>query len=186
MANPTGQELREAIALITGRMGYGKLYERLVRLNAFVSRRKPSAPEVLADRIYSLTGGLRRQVPATLAFHTVWSETFSREIGEENDKKLEALADRINTAITDDERAVREGQAAELEAAIAEYEQILAGTIGPAAARIDMLLKAVHPVAELLRRRPLPTTATSPSDAAAGHAPAETTSTAGAARPDQG
>jgi len=161
MANPTGQELREAIALVVERVGYGKLYERLVRLNAFVSRRKPPTAELLADRIYSLTGGLRRQVPATLAFHTVWSETFSSEIGEEKDKQLEALAERINTALTADERAVREGHAGELEAAIVDYEQILAGTIGPAAARIDMLLKAVQPVADLLRKRPLPAAAAS-------------------------
>ncbi|MGH7895136.1 MAG: hypothetical protein ACREQL_10740 [Candidatus Binatia bacterium] len=173
MANPTGHELREAIGLVAERVGYGKLYDRLVRLNAFVSRRKPPTPEMLADRVYALTGGLRRQVPATLAFHTVWSETFSSAIGEDNDKKLEALADRINAALTEDERAVRDGQAAELAAAIGEYEQILAAAIGPQAARIDMLLKAVQPVAELLRTRPLahagaPAASTSPS-AAAGH-----------------
>lgn len=163
MANPTGQELRDAVALIAERIGYGKLHERLIRLNAFVSRRMPPTPAVLADRIYSLTAGLRRQVPATLAFHTVWSEAFGRDIGEENDDKLAAIADRINATLTPDERAVREGQTAELEAAIGEYEAILAGAIGPQAARLDMLLKAVAPVAELLRRRPLAAPGDTPS-----------------------
>ena len=155
MANPTGQELRDAVALLVERIGYGKLHERLVRMNAFVSRRLPPTPVVLADRLYTLSGGLRRQVPATLAFHTVWSEAFSQDIGEENDKKLGDIADRINATLTPDERGVQEGKAAELEAAIDEYEAILAAAIGPGAARLDMLLKAVAPVAELLRRRPL-------------------------------
>ena len=156
MANPTGQELREAITLVAERIGYAKLHDRLVRLNAFVSRRKPPSPEVLADRLYALTAGLRRQAPATLAFHTVWSEVFTREIGEENEKQLGELADRINAALTDDERAVREGKAEELETALTEYERIVTAVIGPRAARMDMLLKAVAPVAERLRARPLP------------------------------
>jgi hypothetical protein len=156
MANPNGQELRGAIGLLAERLGYGKLHDRLVRLNAFVSRRKPPSPDVLADRIYNLSGGLRRQVPATIAFHTVWSETFSSAIGEENEKTLGAIADRINATLTEDEHGVREGREAELDAAIGEYEQVLAAAIGPQAARVDMLLKAVAPVAERLRVRPLP------------------------------
>jgi len=168
MAHPTGQELREAIDLVVERMSYGKLHDRLVRLNAFVSRRKPPSPEVLADRLYSLTGGLRRQVPATVAFHTVWSEAISSAIGEENEKELEAVANRINATLTEDERAVREGQAQELDAALGDYERILATAIGPRATRIDMLLKAVAPVAERLRARPLPeVTASAPVPAEA-------------------
>jgi len=162
MANPTGEELREAVVLLADRLGYGKLYDRLVRMNAFVSRRKPPTPEALADRLYTLTGGLRRQIPATIAFHSVWSEAFTRELGEDNDKALEALADRINAAITEDERAVRDGQSDELDAAIGEYERVLTGAIGPHAARTDMVLKAVNPVAERLRGRPLPAASTAP------------------------
>lgn len=163
MAAPTGQELREAIALIAERIGYGKLHERLVRLNAFVSRRKPPSPDVLADRIYTLSAGLRRQVPATLAFQTLWAETFSSAVGEENEKKLEGVADRINATLAEDERAVQEGKESELDAAIGEYEEILTAAIGPRAARVDMLLKAVPPVAERLRSRPLPAASSSAS-----------------------
>ena len=156
MAAPTPEELRTAIGLLAEHMGYGKLHERLVRLNAFVSRRKPPTPAILADRIYSLSGGLRRQVPATLAFHTVWSESFTNTIGEENDKKLGEIADRINATLTEDERGVREGREAELDTALGEYEAIVAGVIGPQATRLEMLLKAVAPVAARLRARPLP------------------------------
>ena len=158
MAAPTAQELRDAIGLLAERVGYGKLHERFVRLNAFVSRKKPPSPDILADRIYSLSGGLRRQVAATIAFHTVWSETFASAIGEENEKKLEGIADRINATLTADEHGVQEGREAELDAAIGEYEDVLAAAIGPQAARVDMLLKAVPPVAERLRARPLPKT----------------------------
>jgi hypothetical protein len=156
MAAPTAQELRDAIGLLAERVGYGKLHDRLVRLNAFVSRKKPPTPDVLADRIYTLSGGLRRQVPATLAFHTVWSETFTNTVGEENDKKLGEIADRINATLTEDERGIRDGREAELDAALGEYETIVAGVMGPQATRLEMLLKAVAPVATRLRGRPLP------------------------------
>ncbi|HEY2389000.1 MAG TPA: hypothetical protein VGK30_18750 [Candidatus Binatia bacterium] len=163
MAAPTAQELRDAIGLLTERVGYGKLHDRLVRLNAFVSRRKPPTPDVLADRIYTLSGGLRRQVPATLAFHTVWSETFTNTVGEENDKKLGEIADRINATLTEDEHGIREGREAELDAALGEYETIVASVMGPQATRLEMLLKAVTPVATRLRARPLPA---APADSA--------------------
>jgi hypothetical protein len=171
MANPSGEELREAVVVLAEQLGYGKLYDRLVRLNAFVSRRKPPTPEALADRLYTLTGGLRRQIAATIAFHSLWGEAFTRDLGEENDKALEALADRINAAITEDEKGVREGQSDELDAAIGEYERVLTAAIGPRAARIDMLLKAVNPVAERLRGRPLPEPASAPAKTSAGPEP---------------
>jgi len=106
--------------------------------------------------LYNLTSGLRRQVPATIAFHTVWAETVSESIGEEAAKALESVADRINATLTDDERAVREDGLGDLDAALDEYERILAARVGPRATRLDMLLKAVNPVAEILRQRPLP------------------------------
>lgn len=155
MAHPTGDELREAVGLVAERMGYGKLHERLVRLNAFVSRRKPPSPDALADRLYNLTGGLRRNVPATIAFHTVWAETVTKSIPEEDDKKLEALADRINATLTENDRTIRDDQAGELDDALGEYERILAAALGPKEARLEMLFKAVTPVAERLRSRPL-------------------------------
>src|SRR5262245_1319194 len=135
MAAPTAQELRDAVALVAERMGYGKLHDRLVRLNAFVSRKKPPSAEVLADRIYNVSAVRRRQVPATLAFHTVWSETFTSAVGEENEKALGEIADRINATLTEDERGVRDGRETELDAAIGDYERILAGAVGPRAAR---------------------------------------------------
>ena len=156
MANPTGQEMREAVTIVAERMGYGKLYERLVRMNAFVSKKRPATPAILADRLYNLSGGLRRQVAATLAFHHIWSENIGQAIGEENEKNLEGIAERINATLTPDEQAIQPDKTADLETALAEYEQILVGAVGPEAARLDMILKAVNPIAELLRAKPLP------------------------------
>jgi hypothetical protein len=156
MANPTGQEMREAVEIVAERMGYGKLYERLVRMNAFVSRKRPATPAILADRLYNLSGGLRRQVAATLAFHQVWGESIGQAIGEENEKTLEALAERINATLTPDEQTIQPEKKEELDAALGEYEQILVGAVGPRAARLDMILKAVNPIAEILRAKPLP------------------------------
>jgi hypothetical protein len=151
--------MREAVTVVAERMGYGKLYERLVQLNAFVSRKRPATPALLADRLYNLSGGLRRQVPATIAFHTVWAETIGRGIGEEHDKTLEAIADRINATLTPDEQGIQPDKTAELETALDEYEQVLVGVIGPQAARLDMVMKAVPVVADVLRPRPLATPA---------------------------
>jgi hypothetical protein len=163
MANPTGQEMREAVELVAERMGYGKLYERLVRMNAFVSRKRPATPAILADRLYNLSGGLRRQVAATLAFHQVWGESIGQAIGEENEKTLEGIAERINATLTPDEQAVQPDKMADLETALGEYEQVLVGVVGPKAARLDMILKAVNPIADLLRQKPLPTAAPAPA-----------------------
>ena len=103
-------------------------------------------------------------VPATIAFHTVWAECIGRAIGEEHDKTLEAIADRINATLTPDEQAIQPDKTAELEAALDEYEQVLMAVIGPEAARLDMILKAVNPVAETLRARPVAAPATPPAE----------------------
>ncbi len=167
MANPTGHEMREAVGIVAERMGYGKLYERLVQLNAFVSRRRPATPAILADRLHNLSGGLRRNVPATIAFHTVWAECIGRAIGEEHDTTLEGIADRINATLTPDEQAVQPDKQDELHAALEAYERVLVGVIGPAATRLDMILKAVPAVASTLRARPLPTAAAAGAPASA-------------------
>jgi len=156
MASPTGQELRDAVSLLAGRLGYGKLYERLLRLNAFVSRKRPPTPEALADRLYNLTGGLRRQIPATIAFHTVWAECLGPAIGEEREKTLGEIADRINATLSEDQQHIQPDKTADLAAALADYEQAMNAAVGPQAARLDMVLKAVLPVAEILRAQPLP------------------------------
>jgi len=106
----------------------------------------------------------------------VWTEVFTNTLGEESDQKLGEIADRINATLTEDERGVREGREAELDTAIGEYEDLVANAIGPHAARLDMLLKAVAPVAARLRARPLPATASSREASAAATATSDAVS----------
>lgn len=155
MAVLTQKEFQRAIALLAGELGLQRLRDRFVRLNALVTRRKVASPESLADQLYMLSSGLRRQVPATYAFHAVWSETLNAKLGEDGEKQLEKLAEAVNVCLGDKDEILAD-KAAELETALAEYERALSGAVGAEAARMDMLMKAVPVIAEKLRNAPLP------------------------------
>jgi hypothetical protein len=119
-----------------------------------VTRRKVASPESLADQLYMLSGGLRRQVPATYAFHHLWTESLNAKLGEDGEKTLEKMADAVNACLGEKDVVVPE-KAAELETALAEYERTLAAAVGPEIARMDMLMKAVPAIADKLRAAPL-------------------------------
>jgi hypothetical protein len=154
MAHPTQAEFQRAIALLAKELGLQRLRDRFVQLNALVTRRKVSTPESLADQLYMLSAGLRRQVPATYAFHHVWAEYLSAKIGEDGEKTLEKLAEAVNACLGEKDSIIAE-KAAELDAALTEYERTLSHAVGPELARMDMLLKAVPVIAEKLRTAPL-------------------------------
>lgn len=153
MAQLTQAEFQQAITLLADEMGLQRLRDRLVRLNAFVTRRKVASPHALADQLYLLSAGLRRQVPATYAFHAVWSETLNAKLGEEGEKKLEKLAEAVNGCLGSNDEIVPD-KAAELDTALAGYERALSDAVGHAMARMDMLLKAVPAIAAKLRATP--------------------------------
>jgi hypothetical protein len=155
MAHLTQTEFQRAIRLLAAEAGLQRLRDRFVKLNALVTRRKVSEPEQLADQLYLLTAGLRKQVPATYAFHAVWTESLNTKLGEDGEKQLEKLADAVNACLGDHDAIVPE-KAAELDAALAEYERALSAVAGPEMARMDMLLKAVPAIAERLRATPVP------------------------------
>lgn len=148
----TSAELSEAVEILSAELGFGKLCERFARLGAFVSRRRPASTRQLSERLYALTGGLRREAPPTYAFHAVWSESISARLGKEGEEKLEEIAKRINACLTPRD-SIEEGKRAQLEEALDEYQRHLAAAAGERAARIDMLLKAVPEVAEVVRTR---------------------------------
>lgn len=150
MAHLTQKEFQQAIALLAAQMGLQRLRDRFVQLNALVTRRKVASPASLADQLYLLSSGLRRQVPATYAFHAVWSESLKAKLGEEGEKKLEAMADAVNACLSADDQILTE-KAADLDAALGEYERTLSGAVGTEMARMDMLMKAVPAIAEKLR-----------------------------------
>ena len=155
MANLTQTEFHAAIVLLAGELGLQRLRDRFVRLNALVTRRKIASPQSLADQLYMLSGGLRRQVPATYAFHALWGEALKAKVGDEGEKNLEKLAEAVNACLGEHDSIVAE-KAAELDTALAAYEQALSAVVGTEMARMDMLLKAVPPIAEKLRAAPLP------------------------------
>jgi hypothetical protein len=154
MAVLTQKEFQRAVTLLAEEMGLQRLRDRFVRLNALVTRRKVASPESLADQLYLLSAGLRRQVPATYAFHAVWGESINAKLGEDGEKNLEKMAEAVNACLGQKDEILAE-KAAELDAALAEYERALSAVVGTEKARMDMLLKAVPAIADKLRAAPL-------------------------------
>jgi len=150
MALLTQREFQRAIAVLAEQKGLQRLRDRFVQLNALVTRRKVASPESLADQLYMLSSGLRRQVPATYAFHAVWTEEMNTKLGEDGEKKLEAVAQQVNACLSDADEILPD-KVSDLDTALAEYQGILSAVAGPEMARLDMLLKAVPVVAEKIR-----------------------------------
>ncbi len=150
MAHLTAEEFTEAVSALATHYGVERLRERLARMNAFTSRRGLNSATAIADRLHLLTGGLRRQVVATYAFTQLWNEMVGAGLGEEGEKRLEALVEQVNVCLTKEETIVP-GKEDALDQALAAYRDALAGTTGADVARLDMLLKAVPAVAERLR-----------------------------------
>jgi hypothetical protein len=153
MAQLTAAEFAEAVTALAQHHGIERLRDKLARLNAFTSRRGLNTPTAIAERLQILTGGLRRQVPATYAFSSLWTEMVAERLGEEGEKRLEGLAEQVNACLTEGDDVVP-GKEEALDAALASYRDTLAGATGAAVAHLDMLLKAVPSVADRLRRVP--------------------------------
>lgn len=154
MASLTPDEFTRIVRCLSDDLGLQRLRDKLVRLNALVTRRRAPSPEALADQLYMLTGGLRRQVPATLALQSLWAEQMSEQLGEEGEKALGEVAEKINACLDEREHIDPEKEQ-ELEQLLGEYQGQLAAKVGAERARIDMLLKAVQSVAVKLRAMPL-------------------------------
>jgi hypothetical protein len=154
MAHLTAEEFSQTIRLLAEDLGLHRLRERLVRLNALVTRRRAASADALADQLYMLTGGLRRQVPATVALQGLWSERVGERLGEDGDKELEEIAEKINQCLGEKDQIAADKET-EIDGLLDQYEERLARSIGGERARLDMLLKAVPAVASRLRARPL-------------------------------
>src|SRR5262249_58209952 len=120
MAHLTQTEFQRAMALLANETGLQRLRDRFVKLNALVTRRKVASAESLAEQLYLLSAGLRRQVPATYAFHAVWTDHLNEKLGEEGQKTIEKLAEGVNACLGKDDAILAE-KAADLDAALGEY-----------------------------------------------------------------
>src|SRR5262252_4090240 len=165
MAHLTPAEFTQTVEALAAHFGVEQLRERLARMNAFTSRRGLNTPAAIAERLHVLSGGLRRQVPATYAFSTIWNEMVHARLGEDAEKRLETIVEEVNGCLEKDESIVP-GKEGALDSALAAYRDVLAAATGrPEVARLDMLLKAVPSVADRLRQAP-PTAA--PAEPPAG------------------
>jgi hypothetical protein len=153
MAAFSAAELTRALELLSNEIGFERLKDRLVRARAFTSKRGLGSVQSLADRLYMLSGGLRREGTASHGFQSVWGEVFLSRIGEEEERALGEVADRINACLTA-EHTVDPAKAATLDRELEAYRGILVPRLGNEAARLDMLMKAVAAVAERIRSRP--------------------------------
>ncbi len=151
MAQLTATEFGEAVAALAEHHGVERLRERLAQMNAFTSRRGLNSAAAIADKLHLLTGGLRRAVPATYAFSSLWSEMVGGHLGEDGEKKLETLADQVNACL-DEQEAIVAGKEQALDEALAGYRVAVAAVTGARVAELDMILKAVPAVAERLRQ----------------------------------
>jgi len=154
MAVLTPREFTDAVCILAEQLGTARLRDRLASLGAFTSRRGLNTAAAIAERLFRLSGGLRLQAPATYAFSTLWTEVVTGGLGEETEKRLEALAEAVNACLTE-ANGIAAGKEADLDRALAAYHAAIAEAIGPVRARLDMLLKAVPAVAERLRAEPV-------------------------------
>jgi len=153
MGNLSADEFEASITLLAEGGTPERLRDRLVRLNAFHSRRGLNSIRSIADRLFTLSSGLRRDVPATRAFQALWTEHIAKGLTQSSGSALDELAERINATLQPD-GSLREGQEEELDKALAEYEDLMARKVGGKGARLDMLQKAVPLVAAKLRAKP--------------------------------
>jgi len=150
MAMLTQAEFGDLVRCLADELGVQRLRDKLVAMRGLVTRRGAANAEALATQLWQLTGGLRRQVPASLALQGLWAEQVGSKLGEDGEKALEAIAEQINACLGERDSIV-EGKEAELDTLLGQYQAKLAEVVGAERARIDMLLKAVPAVADRLR-----------------------------------
>lgn len=153
MATLTQDEFFRLVRSLADELGVQRLRDKLVAMHGLVTRRGTPSVDALAAQLYQLTGGLRREVAATIALHGLWAEQIGAGLGEDGEKALEAIAEQINACLGPADALV-DGKQGELDALLVRYEQQLAGVVGAERAHLDMLLKAVPAVAAKLRAAP--------------------------------
>jgi len=154
MANLSLDEFERCLGLLAEGGSPERLRDKLARLNAFHSRRGMNSLRSLAERLYSLSSGLRRDVPAARAFQALWAEHVGTKLTRKSGGTLDDLADKVNENL-DEAGNVKDGADDTLKAALDEYEELLARKVGGETARLDTLQKAVPAVATMLRAKPL-------------------------------
>jgi hypothetical protein len=151
MASLTTAEFTDAVGALAEHFGVERLRDKLASVGAFKSRKGLTSAGAIADRLHQLSGGLRLPVIATYAFSHVWGQMLSEKLGgEENEKAIEGLADKVNACLDEKEHVVA-GKESDLDAALSAYRETVAKALGNKVAHYDMLLKSVPAVADRVR-----------------------------------
>ena len=150
MARLTADEFETLIELLSGRLGLGKLHSRLLRAGALVSRKQPVSVSALARRLYQLTSGLGRDHPARVGLELLWREDMAERMDDDGNRQIEAIGGRINACIEGD-RHVVPGKRDDLLAALEDYYRVQRAAAGDEAAYLEMVMRAVPAVAEIVR-----------------------------------
>jgi hypothetical protein len=152
MAQLTAKEFDDLIGKLVVHLGLNQFYEKLLKANAVVSRKRPANVQALATQLYQLSAGLRREHPARYAVEVLWQDMLSKSVNEEQSKSIEGLIEKVNSCLTERFEIVPE-KTNDLVAALGDYHRGLANYTNDEVAYTEMLLRATGDVARFLRER---------------------------------
>ena len=161
MAHVTSREFDTIIRLLTEQYGLSALHARLLKANALVSHKRPARWQPLANQLYQLSAGLRRDHPARYAIELLWQELVSGTTEGVEQETFDALAERINACLTEKFEVIPDRQT-DLIAALGAYHHTLASVSSADVAHIEILLRASKEVAQFLREHKEEVLATAP------------------------
>ena len=150
MAHVTSREFDTIIQLLTEQYGLSTLHARLLKANALVSHKRPARWQPLANQLYQLSAGLRREHPARYAIELLWQELISETTEGVQRETFDTLAEGINACLTE-KFAVIPNRQTHLIAALGAYHHALAGVASADVAYLEILLRASNDVAQFLR-----------------------------------
>ena len=150
MAHVTSREFDTLIQLLTEQYGPSALHARLLKANALVSHKRPARWQPLANQLYQLSAGLRREHPARYAIEMLWQELISGTTEGVEQETFDALAERINACLTEKFEVIPDRQT-DLIAALGAYHHTLVSVSSADVAYIEILLRASKDVAQFLR-----------------------------------
>ena len=152
MAQLTVKEFDDLVGNLVTHLGLNQFYEKLLRANAVVSRKRPASVQALATQLYQLSAGLRREHPSRYALEVLWQDMLSKSVSEEQNKTIEGLIEKVNTCLTDRLEIIPE-KTADLVTALGDYHRGLASLTNDEVAYIELLLRATGDIARFLRER---------------------------------
>lgn len=150
MAHVTSREFDTLIQLLTEQYGLSALHTRLLKANALVSHKRPARWQPLANQLYQLSAGLRRDHPARYALEMLWQELISGMTEGVEQETFDVLAERINACLTEKFEVIPDRQT-DLIAALGAYHHTLTSVASADGAYIEILLRASEDVAQFLR-----------------------------------